>query len=154
MFSRLAGNRLEQTNDDFDLDDMFESRANREVDSVAAEARERAKAIAQHEKREKVLDSCIHCLDSKVSMTTNINHLIDLYLTLQTLFSQAIQKHLIIAIGQKCYLTLPAHQSLVDGHCFIVPRTHVTCSTQLDEDVWAEIQVIFLLHYSGMKGRF
>ena len=66
MFSRLAGNRLEQTNDDFDIDDMFESRANREVDDVAAEARERSKAIAQHEKREKVLDSCRHCLDSKV----------------------------------------------------------------------------------------
>ena len=54
---------------------------------------------------------------------------------------QAIQKHLIIAIGQKCYLSLPVHQSLVVGHCLIVPRTHVTCSTQLDEDVWAEMQV-------------
>ena len=50
MFSRLAGKRVENTNDDFDLDDMFESRANREVDDVAAEARERQAAIAQHEK--------------------------------------------------------------------------------------------------------
>lgn len=53
-----------------------------------------------------------------------------------------MQKHLIIAIGQKCYLALPVHQSLVVGHCLIVPRTHVTCSTQLDEDVWAEMQVV------------
>jgi hypothetical protein len=45
---------------------MFESRANREVDDVAAEARERQAAIAQHEKREKVLDSCTLCLDSQV----------------------------------------------------------------------------------------
>lgn len=52
-----------------------------------------------------------------------------------------MQKHLIIAIGQKCYLSLPVHQSLVVGHCLIVPRTHVTCATQLDEDVWAEMQV-------------
>lgn len=66
MFSRLAGNRLEKTNDDFDLDDMFESRANREVDTVAAEARDRAKAIAEHQKREKVLDNCAHCIDSHV----------------------------------------------------------------------------------------
>ncbi len=66
MFSRLAGKRLEKTNDDFDLDDMFESRANREVDEVAAEARERESAIAEHEKREKVLDSCALCLDSQV----------------------------------------------------------------------------------------
>lgn len=66
MFSRLAGKRIEKTNDDFDIDDMFESRANREVDDVAAEARERQLAIAQHEKREKVLDSCTFCLDSQV----------------------------------------------------------------------------------------
>ena len=66
MFSRLAGKRVENTNDDFDLDDMFESRANREVDDVAAEARDRQAAIAQHERREKVLDSCSLCLDSQV----------------------------------------------------------------------------------------
>lgn len=66
MFSRLAGKRIENTNADFDLDDMFESRANREVDDVAAEARERQSAIAQHQKREKVLDSCSLCLDSQV----------------------------------------------------------------------------------------
>jgi len=120
MFSRLAGSskRLEKTNSDFDLDDMLESRANRQVDSVALEARDRQRAIIQHEKREKTLDACTYCLDS-----------------------QAIQKHLIIAIGQKSYLCLPAHQSLVDGHCFIVPRSHSICSTQLDEDVWAEIQM-------------
>ncbi len=28
-----------------------------------------------------------------------------------------------------------------DGHCLIVPMQHVTCGTQTDEDVWAEIQV-------------
>lgn len=66
MFSRLAGKRVDKTNGDFDLDDMFESRANREVDDVAAEARDRQAAITQHEKREKVLDSCSRCLDSQV----------------------------------------------------------------------------------------
>ena len=70
MFSRLAGKKLEKTNDDFDLDDMFESRANREVDTVAAESRDRQRAIIQHEKREKVLDSCSFCLDSKVKTST------------------------------------------------------------------------------------
>lgn len=73
MFSRLAGNRIEKTNDDFDIDDMFESRANREVDSVAAEAKERSKAIAQHEKREKVLDTCAQCLDSTVRISYKIS---------------------------------------------------------------------------------
>ena len=66
MFSRLAGNKLEQTNDDFDVDDMFESRAQRGVDTVKAEARDRERAIEQHEKRERILDSCVHCFDSPV----------------------------------------------------------------------------------------
>lgn len=118
MMSRLAGQRIEQTNDDFDVDDMFESRAQRGVDSVAAEARDRQRAIRDHEKREKILDSCAYCFDSP-----------------------AMQKHLIIAIGVKCYLSLPMHQSLAEGHCLIVPRSHVTCATQLDEDVWAEMMV-------------
>ena len=30
---------------------------------------------------------------------------------------------------------------MVDGHCLIVPMQHVMCGTQVDEDVWAEIQV-------------
>ena len=30
---------------------------------------------------------------------------------------------------------------MVDGHCLIVPMQHVTCGTQVDEDVWAEVQV-------------
>ena len=69
MFSRLAGKSVEKTNDDdFNLDDMFESRANRHVDEVASEARDRQRAINEHEKREKVLDSCSHCLDSKVTI--------------------------------------------------------------------------------------
>lgn len=71
MFSRLAGKSVEKTNDDdFNLDDMFESRANRHVDEVAIEARDRQRAIAEHEKREKVLDSCPHCLDSQVTIIT------------------------------------------------------------------------------------
>ena len=67
MFARLSGRRIEQTNDDFDMDDMFESRANRQVDQVAADARERDWAIKQHQEREKTLDSCAHCFDSQVS---------------------------------------------------------------------------------------
>ena len=66
MFARLAGSRIERTNDDFDVDDMFESRANREVDEIAAEAKERERAIAEHQRREKVLDTCPQCINSQV----------------------------------------------------------------------------------------
>lgn len=66
MFARLAGSRVERTNDDFDVDDMFESRANRMVDEEATEAKERERAIAEHQRREKVLDTCPQCIDSQV----------------------------------------------------------------------------------------
>jgi Protein similar to CwfJ C-terminus 1 len=38
-------------------------------------------------------------------------------------------------------LCLPPYQSLTEGHCLIVPTSHVTCGTMLDEDVWEEMQV-------------
>jgi hypothetical protein len=38
------------------------------------------------------------------------------------------------------YLCLPEHTSLTEGHCFIVPMSHVSCALQLDEDVYKEIQ--------------
>ena len=46
-----------------------------------------------------------------------------------------------MAIGMKCYLVLPNHVSLNEGHCFIVPMQHVANATSVDEDVWEEIQV-------------
>ena len=42
------------------------------------------------------------------------------------------------------YLCLPPHQSMTEGHCLIVPMYHTTCATQLDEDVWDEMQVSFM----------
>jgi len=41
----------------------------------------------------------------------------------------------------QAYLCLPPYQSLTEGHCLIVPTSHVTCGTMLDEDVWEEMQV-------------
>ena len=60
-----------------------------------------------------------------------------------------VAKHLIVAIGMKVYLCLPAHRSMSDGHCLIVPMQHVSSGTSVDEDVWAEIQVCVLLHVTG-----
>ena len=42
----------------------------------------------------------------------------------------------------QAYLCLPGSQSLADGHCLIIPMQHTQSATSLDEDVWAEIQVI------------
>lgn len=51
-----------------------------------------------------------------------------------------LQKHLIAALGDQVYLCVPPHRSMVEGHCFLVPSQHVSCSTQLDENVWEEMQ--------------
>ena len=52
-----------------------------------------------------------------------------------------VPKHLIVAIGTKSYLCLPNNKSLTEGHCLIIPMTHVSSATACDEDVWNEIQV-------------
>jgi hypothetical protein len=44
-----------------------------------------------------------------------------------------------VAVGRTCYLAVPEHVSLTEGHCLIVPLSHDKCATLLDEDVCAEI---------------
>ncbi|XP_045068736.1 CWF19-like protein 2 [Coregonus clupeaformis] len=51
-----------------------------------------------------------------------------------------LQKHLLITIGTKVYLSLPGGVSLTEGHCLIAPLQHHRSATGLDEDVWTEIQ--------------
>lgn len=36
---------------------------------------------------------------------------------------------------------VPDCQPLVEGHCYIVPMTHVSSCLQLDEDIYDEMQV-------------
>ena len=45
-----------------------------------------------------------------------------------------------VAMGKSVYLALPGTVSLTQGHCLIVPMGHVASGTQLDEDVWNEVQ--------------
>lgn len=54
---------------------------------------------------------------------------------------QNSNKKLIISIGTHCYLSLPYHTSITEGHCFIVPSFHASSATTIDEDVWSEMQV-------------
>lgn len=117
MMSRLAGKALDKTNEDYDLDDVFTDRAARKERDGKAEERARDKAIAEHHRMSKRLDDCKFCLGTK-----------------------SMQKHLMIAMGRSCYLALPHHTSLTEGHCFIVPNSHTSCATMLDEDVWSEMQ--------------
>ena len=118
MMSRLAGRAVEKTNEEYDLDDMFADRASRKGLSEEQEKeRERDRAIAEHRKQALALDDCSMCLGGR-----------------------NMQKHLLVAVGRTCHLSLPAHASLTDGHCIIAPLGHVAASTLLDEDVWREMQ--------------
>ncbi|KAK3869139.1 hypothetical protein Pcinc_025533 [Petrolisthes cinctipes] len=117
MFQHVASQAGEVLDDDYDLDDMFMSKvATKETTAKQAE-RDRLKAIQEHKRAERSLESCQWCFDNK-----------------------EMPKHLIVALGTKCYVCLPPHQSLTPGHCLIVPIHHVPCSVQADEDLWSEVQ--------------
>ncbi|XP_064609268.1 CWF19-like protein 2 [Liolophura sinensis] len=115
MFARLAGRSAEKTDDDFQVDDVFLKNATRKRNDSRLEERDRTLAITEHKKMTAALDKCQFCFDN-------------------------VAKHLIVAIGNKVYLSLPNHRSLTEGHCLIVPMQHVSAGTALDEDVWNEIQ--------------
>lgn len=117
MFTKLAGKDGRQEHD-LDMDDIFSERARQKDSDGKIEARERGRAIQEHKRKERMLDSCRWCFDGK-----------------------ELQRHLIVAVGAKSYVCLPPYQSLTEGHCLIIPLHHNTCSTMLDEDVWEEIQV-------------
>ncbi len=116
MLSRLAGRKVDRTNEDYDLDDMFADRAAKKDGSSEKEKmRERERAIAEHREEARALEECRLCLPNAT-------------------------KHLLIALGRSCYLALPAHTSLAEGHCYIAPITHCAAITAVDEDIYAEMQ--------------
>ncbi|KAF8569598.1 hypothetical protein P879_03982, partial [Paragonimus westermani] len=50
-----------------------------------------------------------------------------------TVCLERVPKHLVISVGEKVFLTLPEHVSLVPGHCLLVPYEHTCSVTRLDE---------------------
>ncbi|XP_038055483.1 CWF19-like protein 2 [Patiria miniata] len=118
LFNKVANKALKKLTDDHTLDDMFVSTAAQKTSNTQEEERQKAVAISQHRKMAASMSKCPFCLDSP-----------------------EMQKHLIIALGIKVYLCLPAAQSLTEGHCLIVPMQHTVASTVLDEDVWNEVQI-------------
>ncbi|KAK0168559.1 hypothetical protein PV327_002345 [Microctonus hyperodae] len=109
MFVKMASKSM-------DMDELFEERITRGESDAKQDRRDKMRAIKEHQKMQKSLDNCRWCVDSN-----------------------EMQKHLIVAMGSKVYLSLPWHVSLTSGHCIIAPIHHVSCQTQLDEDVWEEI---------------
>ncbi|PNF29390.1 CWF19-like protein 2 [Cryptotermes secundus] len=113
MFSKLAAKGAGPNDHKYDMDDLFEEQAQLKVCDGKVKSRERGQAIREH----KMIENCCWCFESKKML-----------------------KHLVVAIGSKVYLCVPPYQSLTVGHCLVVPMYHTPCATQLDEDVWSEIQ--------------
>ena len=120
MLSRLAGRaaNIRQNNEtDYDLDDLISDAAASKVPEAKLAERERDRAIGEHKRLNKTLDDCKRCVENKNAA-----------------------KHLMVALGEHCYLALPHHTSLTWGHCWIIPRSHVGSSVIMDEDLWEEVQ--------------
>ncbi|XP_008284931.1 CWF19-like protein 2 [Stegastes partitus] len=119
LYSRMASKMMGKTDgDNYTLDDMFVSSAAQREGEGREEERMRNRAIGESRRLAASMDKCQHC------------------------FSSAdLQKHLIVAIGSKAYLSLPAGVSMAEGHCLICPLQHHCSATGLDEDVWSEMQL-------------
>ncbi|KAM9317806.1 CWF19-like protein 2 [Pholidichthys leucotaenia] len=119
LYSRMASKMMGKTDgDNYTLDDMFVSSAAQREGEGREEERMRSRAIGESRRLAASMEKCQHCFTSK-----------------------ELQKHLIVAIGSKVYLSLPAGVSMTEGHCLICPLQHHCCATGLDEDVWSEMQL-------------
>ncbi|XP_044059505.1 CWF19-like protein 2 [Siniperca chuatsi] len=119
LYSRMAAKMMGKTDgDNYTLDDMFVSSAAQREGEGREEERMRSKAIGDSRRLAASMEKCHHCFSS-----------------------QELQKHLIVAIGSKVYLSLPAGVSMTEGHCLICPLHHHCSATGLDEDVWSEMQL-------------
>ncbi|CAL8361570.1 unnamed protein product [Merluccius merluccius] len=119
LYSRMAAKMMGKADgDNYTLDDMFVSSAAQREGEGRDEERMRSQAVAEGRRLAATMDQCPRCFHS-----------------------QQLQKHLIVAIGTKSYLSLPAGVSLTEGHCLISPLQHHCSATGLDEDIWSEMQL-------------
>ena len=115
VISRLSAKAFTKASgDSFTLDDIFESEAGK-ISSSSVSNRQRD--VTKNRKLMRRLENCKLCFGNPENL-----------------------KHLIVAAGRVCYLKLPSHKVLQDGHCVIAPMHHSASGTNLDEDVWDEIR--------------
>lgn len=98
-----------------DLDDLFADSARRQKSDSKIAEETKSKTINEQKKVSASLENCSRCIQS------------------------SMPKHLIVSMGEYVYLSLPAHEPLLPGHCLIVPIRHCCSITQLDENEWSEI---------------
>lgn len=74
-------------------------------------------ALAQQRKRQQSFDQCWLCIEN-------------------------LSKSFIFGLLDQWFLCAPPQQSLVEGHCFIVPVQHASSRFHLDDDVLAELDTL------------
>lgn len=99
--------------DQMDMADIFSDNIRKDKQKKTDE---RDDAIREHQRMEKILDSCYKCFDSP-----------------------KMDKDLVVFVGKKIYLSIPYYEGLVNHHLLISPVQHVPCSTMVDEDIWEEV---------------
>lgn len=116
--ARMASKFVPAAGADETVDDVVESKTAMRYNEAKELDRARKRAVTENRKMADVVEKCQFCFDN-----------------------QNFSKHLLVAVGMNTYLCAPWHTSLTDGHCYIVPMEHVTCSMYLDENVWSEVEI-------------
>lgn len=116
--ARMASKFVPASGSDETVDDVVESKSGMRFDEAKEMDKAKKRSVMESRKMADVVDKCQLCFDNT-----------------------AFNKHLLIAVGMNTYLCAPWHTSLTDGHCYIVPMEHVTCSLYLDENVWSEVEI-------------
>ncbi len=116
--ARMSSKFVPAANSDETVDDVLDSKAALCFDEAKEREKQKQRAMLESHAMAEILSKCQFCFDSP-----NFN------------------KHLLIAAGIGVYLAVPSHQSIIEGHCLLVPVEHTTCSLQMDENVWSEIRI-------------
>lgn len=116
--ARMASKFVPAAGSDETVDDVLDSKKAMRYNEAKELDKARKQAVTENRKMADAVEKCQFCFDN-----------------------QNFNKHLLIAVGMNTYLCAPWHTSLTDGHCYIVPMEHTTCSMYLDENVWSEIEI-------------
>uniref|UniRef100_A0A5S6QIH4 Cwf19-like C-terminal domain-containing protein n=1 Tax=Trichuris muris TaxID=70415 RepID=A0A5S6QIH4_TRIMR len=132
VYERVPKMAFSKVHEDWTVDDAISSRKRKLTPEVEKNRRKQA-LIRDHERSEQTLSKCRHCYGSSW-----------------------MNKHLMIAAGLQTYLALPNCKPLVDGHCCIMPRDHISSCVQMDEDVFEEMKMwrkslVAMFHASGRE---
>lgn len=131
--------------DRYSLKQMFEAEKYNSVDSSNKEFAKMASSIKKNDNLEDIFtDKIRHHVASKdvnkaISEQQRIIKSVDN--CTKCLQSEHMLKYLIVDYEENCYLSLPSHEPLTEGHCLLSPVRHVSCSVQLDENEWNEFNV-------------